>query len=811
MKDETDMTPTGQTLAWIDHLAIVFAMISLLGCSGGNNSSDNEPTVRSGTIAMRIAVAPPSNHSPNLAVNLAVSEPDICNDYLIDTITVQVYRAMDDAEVASAEEACAVHSLKITGVPAGEPLNVVCQGSMQGAPVWRGRKEGVAAETGQSTDIGVIQMQYIGSNNTTPEIASTFPPADAANVDVFSPVVVVFTEKLASGTITDQTIVVSNGDTPVPGKVDNDFDPQTIRFTPASAFQTETTYTVRLQSRGDVNKTITDIDGHPFLEDVLWQFTTRSAEDNAPPQVVATSPPSGDANVSPQTSITVLFSEPMNQESFVGDMLQVTSNQGAVSGKTAYDNQTRILTLKPDSDLKNGVYYTAALSVQARDLAQNPLAAPLQWKFLIGGYTIATSVTPESGCGGTIQPADAVVLHGEDITVDILIKPYHHLSGLIVDGVPVPPATDHTFEKVTENHTVQAIIKSNAKNIAGNCTDFGYESMQINAHGHVVWQGRNPISDSDPTPDFDIYYFDGSSTTNISEDINPDGHDWDPQINNQGHVVWRGRKPAINSDPTPDLDIFFFDGSNTTIISEKENPDGDDRNPKISDQGYVVWRGQKTPPGSDQLTDWDIYYYDGSEITNISEEENPQSDDWYSQISDLGHVVWQGRKPEADLDPAPDWDIYYYDRDTSTITNISENKNPHRDDLLPQINIQGDVVWVGQKTPSNEDQEAVWDIYYYDRGTSTATNISENNNPLGDDSRPQINAHGDVVWHGRKAPTNDDPDPDIDIYYYDRDTSTVTNISESENRFSDDSNPQINIQCDVVWFGPSNTVYYSFP
>jgi hypothetical protein len=103
------------------------------------------------------------------------------------------------------------------------------------------------------------------------------------------------------------------------------------------------------------------------------------------------------------------------------------------------------------------------------------------------------------------------------------------------------------------------------------------------------------------------------------------------------------------------------------------------------------------------------------------------------------------------------------------------------------------------------------DIYYYDHGTSTATNISENNNPLGDDSRPQINAHGDVVWHGRKAPTNDDPDPDIDIYYYDRDTSTVTNISESENRFSDDSNPQINIQCDVVWFGPSNTVYYSFP
>jgi cyanophycinase-like exopeptidase len=103
------MTPTGQVLARIHRLAITFTMIALLGCGGGSNSSDNEPSVRSGTLTMRIAIAPASHRAPNRAVSYNLAKPDICNDYLIDTIAVQVYTARDDAEVASAEEACAEH------------------------------------------------------------------------------------------------------------------------------------------------------------------------------------------------------------------------------------------------------------------------------------------------------------------------------------------------------------------------------------------------------------------------------------------------------------------------------------------------------------------------------------------------------------------------------------------------------------------------------------------------------------------------------------------------------------------------------
>jgi hypothetical protein len=901
-------------------LIINFAIIAILGCGGGSNSSDNASVGRPTAVTFRLSVNTSSRHAPKLAVSHAIAEPDICNDYLIDTIDVQVYRTRDNTEVAATQEACAAHTLTISPVPAGEPLYVVCKGSISGAPVWQGRRDDVVAKVGQSTDIGVIQMQYTGTDSTAPEIASTFPPADAANVEVFAPVIVVFTEKLAPGTIPDQAIVVSNGEIPVPGEVSYDSGSQTIRFMPVSGFHTATTYTVMLQSRSDDTGPITDIDGHMFSGDIHWQFTTRGAEDNTPPQVIATSPLNHSVYITAsQASITALFNEPMDPESFAGDALQITSHQGAVSGKTTYDALTRTLSFIPDSALEKGVSYTAVISAQARDLADNPLAEPYTWQFVAEGYIIETSVIPESGCGGTIHPANAIVLHGEDITVDIVVEPYHRLSGLVVDDGPVPPTTAYSFENVTENHTIQAIIKGNVKDIAGHSAynaDF-YKEMypiDINAQGHVVWTGENPRTDLDPEPDQDIYYFDGSkpinisekknpnsndwgpqtndrgnvvwmgkkwptdsdqwpdidiyyydqdrsTVTNISETLNPDGDDLDPQINDQGHVVWRGQKEILEAGPMPDWDIYYYDGSKTTNISETLNPDGDDSDPQINDQGHVVWNGRKSPPGSDQLADNHIYYYDGSKTINIHETLNLDGNGWGPQINAQGNVVWIGREPTTNSDPSPDIDIYYCDHDKLTVTNISENLNPDGFDRDPQINGRGIVVWNGHKSPSgpdglansiiyyydgskttnihetlnlddndldlklNDQGIAVWigpkpptgsdpspgnGIYYYDHDRSKVTLISETLNPDGYDWDLQINGQGHVVWMRQKPVTEMDIEPDKDIYYYNQNTSTVTNISEAENPVDDDLHPLISAQGHVVWFG-HNKIFLSYP
>jgi hypothetical protein len=93
----------------------------------------------------------------------------------------------------------------------------------------------------------------------------------------------------------------------------------------------------------------------------------------------------------------------MDPASLTSTVFQISSDQGTVSGQIAYDDQTRTLSVTPDSPLNAATLCTAVISTQARDLAQNPLSEPYRWQFLTIGYTIITSITPQSG--GSIGPA----------------------------------------------------------------------------------------------------------------------------------------------------------------------------------------------------------------------------------------------------------------------------------------------------------------------------------------------------------------------------------------------------------------------
>ena len=62
---------------------------------------------------------------------------------------------------------------------------------------------------------------------------------------------------------------------------------------------------------------------------------------------------------------------------------------------------------------------------------------------------------------------------------------------------------------------------------------------------------------------------------------NNNGADADPQINNNGYMVWYGSDGYDN-------EIFLYDGTTTTQIT---NNSYSDSNPQINNNGYVVWHG----------------------------------------------------------------------------------------------------------------------------------------------------------------------------------------------------------------------------
>ena len=145
---------------------------------------------------------------------------------------------------------------------------------------------------------------------------------------------------------------------------------------------------------------------------------------------------------------------------------------------------------------------------------------------------------------------------------------------------------------------------------------------QINDKGQAVWTGGNDVLH---TTDFEIYFYNGTSTVQITNNYYLDQV---PQINNKGHLAWQACPPEGSCQ------IWVYDGATSTKVS---SDDWDNGYPQISDSGNVVWYGDIWV-GEYELVRA-IFLYDGTETTIIAE---TYEDNYYEspQINDYGEVVW---------------------------------------------------------------------------------------------------------------------------------------------------------------------------
>ena len=143
----------------------------------------------------------------------------------------------------------------------------------------------------------------------------------------------------------------------------------------------------------------------------------------------------------------------------------------------------------------------------------------------------------------------------------------------------------------------------------------------------------------------------------------------------------------------------------------------------------------------------------------------------------------------ADLNPGYDREIFYWDG--TTIIQLTDNDE---DDSSPQINDSGQMVWRRKDDAGNTK-----DIFYYD-GT-TITKLTDNEYYI---RSLMINNRGEVVWNNSSSPLfiivqNGANDSEIFIY----DGTAITQLTDNE---YDDWYPQINNNGEVVWFNRGNTL-----
>ena len=264
---------------------------------------------------------------------------------------------------------------------------------------------------------------------------------------------------------------------------------------------------------------------------------------------------------------------------------------------------------------------------------------------------------------------------------------------------------------------------------------------QNNDNGHIVWIGMGGGAD------VEIFFFDGSITVQLTDNSGYDDEVFNPQLNNEGQVVWNDFSH-----------IYYYDGISTKsflvgIIDLIEHSH------RINNSGHTVWSVGN-----------EIYYYDGSAVTQLSDGYS----NWYPEINDNGHVVWSLGFRSYGIDY---YFVFYHDGISARALGPTSTVAP-----VPKINNSGHVVW---SADGGSDGGTDREIFYYN-GTSIIQ-LTTNNTF---DSSPDINDNGKITWRGYDG-------TDYEIFYYDGNT-----IIQLTNNSKNDGIPQINNSGHIVWSSP---------
>jgi len=106
------------------------------------------------------------------------------------------------------------------------------------------------------------------ADTTPPEVSAVSPLDSAQNVTINSAVTVNFSEEIDASTLSDTSLVLSGGTTPVNVSVIYNSQSKQAVFTPTSNLQYDTFYIATLHN------SISDVSGNPMLNDFAWSFTT---------------------------------------------------------------------------------------------------------------------------------------------------------------------------------------------------------------------------------------------------------------------------------------------------------------------------------------------------------------------------------------------------------------------------------------------------------------------------------------------------------------------------------------------------------
>jgi parallel beta-helix repeat protein len=247
-----------KTAARLLSASIGVLIIILSGCGGGSGTSSD-----TGAISLQLKW---ESTSPAAVYAAQAPSGDVCVDFEIDTIDAKIYDSSDN-ELAAASWPCSDHQGTLASVPAGSGLRVAVAGNVSGASHWQGEAGDITLSAGESKQVS-ITMDYIGEDETSPDISATSLSVSAVDVPIDTVITATFTEKIVAASVNTSTFTLATDAGPVGGSVTYDPNSLTATFTPSAPLYYNTNYTATITDG------VMDIAGITMGSDFSRTFST---------------------------------------------------------------------------------------------------------------------------------------------------------------------------------------------------------------------------------------------------------------------------------------------------------------------------------------------------------------------------------------------------------------------------------------------------------------------------------------------------------------------------------------------------------
>ena len=253
------------------------------------------------------------------------------------------------------------------------------------------------------------------SDIVPPTVTLTDPLDKATGVTLSHLITTTFSKPMDQTTITSLTYTLKQGSSSVSGVVTS--SGTTATFTPAANLAPNKIYT------GTITTGVKDLTGNTLAVNYTFNFTTGDAPDLTLPMVNSTDPLNNATGVASNKVVALTFSKEMNPVTITSVTFTLMQGTTAVPGTVASSGATATFT--PTSLLAANTTYIATITMGAKDLAGNALAANTVWSFTTAALRVGPAPVNLLTAGNYVILAKTAIANNpiSAITGDLGLSP----------------------------------------------------------------------------------------------------------------------------------------------------------------------------------------------------------------------------------------------------------------------------------------------------------------------------------------------------------------------------------------------------